>query len=689
MKCCRLVSFITSGLIMLAIADVGAQSLPAMYNDPADLVEQLFALQEGDLSYEELYEQHLLSRSHPPDLNSMTAADLASLHLLSDRQITTLIAHRERTGPIMSIYELQGLEGFTLPVIRLLNQLVRLQDGSTFGWKGLTARIASLPDAYLVTRAEGIVQQRPGYGERYGGFTIYRGAPFRQVTRFRSAHGRDFSIGLTAERDAGERFRWNPRTKSYGPDFISTHVQLKEKGFIRNMVLGDYTASFGQGLVLGGGFSTGKGAETITTIRRSGSGFSPYTSVGESGFFRGAGVTLRLPAGFSLHLLHSRFWRDGNLRIRSDSIEYIGSVFTSGYHRTSGELSRRKTWRELNSGVALGWSSGGTEAGVLLTQQVFSIPLLPAVNVYNRFNFRGRENIAASVYLNHNFRNLSFFSELAHGNGDHAWIAGLLAALAPSLDVSVSARNYGTGYHAFYSSALSENTRTAGEQGIYAGIRFKPDRKHLFTGYVDQFRFPWLRFRSYQPSSGTESLFRYTFTFARKGSVYVQYRTEQKMINIPGDLSVFYRTAQSVRRNWCVNLDYRLADHISGRLRLQGAAHNIAGRRLNGLLVSHDLFVEGRRWRASCRYALFDVPDPAASLYTYERDVWMAYSFPAFSGTGVRSYVNFQYSLSQTIDVWLRWALTSYTDRDQIGYGLEQIDGPRRDEWKLQVRMKL
>ncbi|MFM7329564.1 MAG: hypothetical protein ACKO3B_12600 [Bacteroidota bacterium] len=657
--------------------------------DPGDLVEQLFALQEGDLSYEELYEQHLLSRSHPPDLNSMTAADLASLHLLSDRQITALIRHREHTGPILSMYELQGLEGLTLPVIRLLNQLVRLQDGTAFGWRGVTARMASLPDAYVVTRAEGIVQPRLGYGERYGGFTIYRGAPFRQLTRFRSAHSRDFSFGFTAERDAGERFRWSPGTRSFGPDFLSTHLQLKEKGFIRNLVLGDYTVSFGQGLVLGGGFSTGKGAETITSIRRSASGFMPYTSIGESGFFRGAAVTFNLPSGFNLHIFHSRFWRDGNLRIRADSIEYIGSVFTSGYHRTPGELSRRKTWREVNSGGALVWSSGGTEAGVVLAKQDFSIPLLPAVNVYNQFNFRGRENLAASIHLNHNFRNLSFFSELASGNGDRAWIAGLLAALAPSLDVSISARNYGAGYHAFYSSALSENSRPAGEQGFYAGIRFKPDRKHLFTGYVDQFRFPWLRFRSYQPSSGTESLFRYTFTFARKGSVFVQYRTEQKMVNIPGDVSVFYRTAPSVRRNWSVNLDYRLADHVSGRLRLQGAAHTVAGQKLSGLFISHDLFVEGRRWRASGRYALFDVPDEAARLYAYERDVWMAYSFPAFSGTGVRSYVNVQYSLSRTIDVWLRWAVTNYTDRNQIGYGLEQINGPRRDEWKVQVRMKV
>ena len=684
-----LVGLLSAPVFLAATFISRAQSLPSNPADPGDLAEQVFALQEGDFSYEELYEQYLLNRSHPPDLNAMTAADLSSLHLLSDQQIATLIAHRERTGPVLSIYELQALDGFTLPVIRLLNQLVRLQDGTTFGWKGLIDRMAALPDGYVVTRAEGVLQPRPGFTERSGGFTIYRGAPFRQVTRFRSTHGRDFSFGFTAERDAGERFRWNPSTRSFGPDFFSGHVQLKEKGRITNLVAGDYTASFGQGLVMGGGFSTGKGAETITTIRRSGAGFAPYTSVGESGFFRGVAASIRLSGGFRAHLFVSRFFRDGNLRIRADSIEYIGSVFSSGYHRTPGELSRRKTWRENDHGIALQWTSGRTEAGVVFTHQVFSVPVLPSLNVYNQFNFRGSSNLAGSFFLNHTFRNFSFFSEVAHGNGDMAGIVGLLAALAPSVDLAVSARNYRPKFHSFYSTALAENTRTGNEQGLYAGIRFKPDRKHQVAAYVDQFRFPWLRFRSYQPSSGVEALVRYTFAYSRKGSFYAQYRMERKQVNVPGDRYAFYRTTPSLRRNWCVNLDYRIADHASGRIRFQGAAHSVAGRKMKGLFVSHDLFLEGQRWRASFRYAQFDVPDDEARLYTYERDVWMAYSFPAFSGTGIRSFVNIQYSLSRRADLWLRWAVTGYSDRSFIGSGLDRIDGPRKDEWKIQLRMKL
>jgi len=667
-----------------------SQRLPVSEGlDMPELVEGVFAAQEGDMSFDELYEQFLLARSHPSDLNSMTSGELSALHILTDRQVAALLQHRERHGNIVSVYELQGVEGFTPNLIRLLNQVITVDDGTSFGWKGLPVRMAAMPEGYLVTRMEGMIQRRFGFRENEGGYTIYRGAPFRQVTRFRSTHNRDFSYGFTAERDAGERFRWNPADRSYGPDFLSGHLQLKEKGWLNNLIVGDFVATFGQGLVAGGGFSTGKGAETITTVRRPASGFMPYTSVGESGFFRGLAATISCSDELRLHLFGSRFFRDGDVRIRSDSVEYLGSVFSSGYHRTPGELLRRKSWLEENTGLAVQWTGRRTEAGVVLARQWFSVPLLPADNVYNRFNFRGKGNGTGSVFLNHTYRNVSFFSEFAYGNRDLAWIAGFLAALAPSFDLALVARNYGAGYHAFYSTALAENTRTANEQGLYAGVRYKPGRRHQFAAYHDQFRFPWLRFRSYLPSCGNEFLFRYTWAFTRGSSFHVQYRAERKSVNVPGDASAYYRTTEFVRRNWALQLDYRLTEQLKGRIRLQGAAHSVAGRQPQGIFAAHDLFLDGRRWRASFRYALFDIPDSEARQFTYERDIWMAYSFPSFSGTGIRSFVNVQFNLSPKADLWFRWAVTNYSDRDAVGFGPEQTEGGRRDEWKVQLRIKL
>lgn len=112
--------------------------------------------------------------------------------------------------------------------------------------------------------------------------------------RFRLNRPHEFSFGLTLEKDAGERLVWSPHTNQYDADFWSFHAMLYNQGKFEKIVVGDFQLQYGQSLVFGSGFSIGKGAETITTIRRNNTGLRPYTSVLETGFFRGAAFTYSL-----------------------------------------------------------------------------------------------------------------------------------------------------------------------------------------------------------------------------------------------------------------------------------------------------------------------------------------------------------------------------------------------------------
>jgi hypothetical protein len=91
----------------------------------------------------------------------------------------------------------------------------------------------------------------------------------------------------------------------------------------------------------------------------------------------------------------------------------------------------------------------------------------------------------------------------------------------------------------------------------------------------------------------------------------------------------------------------------------------------------------------SGRYALFDTDDYDNRLYVYEKDVWLAFSFPAYYGVGVRNYLLFQYSVSKKVDIWLRWANVRYTDRVTIGSGSDTIEGNTRNDVKFQTRIRL
>ena len=52
--------------------------------DIAVLAEELFARQDGDVTYDELYDQLLFRFTDPLDLNSATPEEIRSLHLFSD-----------------------------------------------------------------------------------------------------------------------------------------------------------------------------------------------------------------------------------------------------------------------------------------------------------------------------------------------------------------------------------------------------------------------------------------------------------------------------------------------------------------------------------------------------------------------------------------------------------------------------
>jgi len=61
------------------------------------------------------------------------------------------------------------------------------------------------------------------------------------------------------------------------------------------------------------------------------------------------------------------------------------------------------------------------------------------------------------------------------------------------LSLSLLYRDYQRNYQGLYSVALPK-AHIVNERGLYMGIEVKPDRVWTINAYMDQFRFPWLRY---------------------------------------------------------------------------------------------------------------------------------------------------------------------------------------------------
>ena len=87
------------------------------------------------------------------------------------------------------------------------------------------------------------------------------------------------------------------------------------------------------------------------------------------------------------------------------------------------------------------------------------------------------------------------------------------------------------------------------------------------------------------------------------------------------------------------------------------------------------------------RYALFDTDDYDNRQYAYENDVFLAYSMPAYAGIGVRKMIMVEYKLSRHISLWARFANSRYPNEDNIGSGLDAIEGNIKNDVKFQARL--
>lgn len=702
-KSCRREITISCLIIPLLITGslVQAQEYPHKDINIDQFIQNLFSQQDEDVNYEELYESLFQFYSNPLNLNIVNRSELASLFILSEIQLTNFFIYRSTNGKLLSIYELQAIPGFDSNTIHNLLPFVEVRDdGPKSDNRPIWQRVLSEPNNYFLLRYDQVLEHKKG-------FTLpdtsakdvisqrYTGSPQRLYARYRVSHSQDFSLGFTLEKDAGERVIWQPATRRYGMDFFSFHAQIQNRGRWKNIVLGDYQLQAGQSLILSSGFVVGKGGETVATIRRNSLGIRPYTSVLESGFFRGAAATYSL-GRFDITGFYSYTRRDATVHTSTDTLsspdEYIQSIYASGFHRTEKEINTKGKIGEQNIGSSLVYTSKNKslQLGSSLIYTSFTTPLKRKPTVYNQFEFRGKENYNISLNYNYLWQNFNFFGEAARSKtGGIGLVSGFISSLTPKVELAVLYRNYSRSFHSFYGNGFGENTRNINERGMYWGIKVLPIRKLTFSAYYDKFRFPWLKFGADAPTQGYEYLLRISYRPIKTVLLYVQYREESKEKNQKSNFTPIDFVIPALRKNYLFNIDYPAIKYITFQSRVQFSSCLQSNAPTYGYAIIQDITMELSKLKLSGRVALYDTDNYDNRQYVYEKDVLYAFSIPAYYNRGIRNYLLAQYAITSKIDFWVRYARTSLSDKETISSGLEEINKPHKTEIKAQIRLKI
>ncbi len=653
--------------------------------------------EDEELDYLVLFDELSYFYEHKLDLNRATPDELRSIYMLSEIQINNLMRHIERYGKLDSMYELQAVKGFDLESIYSIMPFVKVGQTSQLGRQPIKT-ILREGRSDLFVRYQETLEEQKGFSAATdqeladNPNSRFLGSAARVYTRYRFTYRNNLSIGVTAEKDPGEEFFKG--TQKNGFDFYSAHIFYRDKGLVRAMAIGDFQAQFGQGLALWSGLGFGKSA-FIANVKRSARGLLAYTSVDENRFMRGGAVTLG-KGKFEGTAMYSRKHVDANLDIESDTLDSdefatITSLQLSGFHRTEAELFDKDAIEEIHIGGNVNFKNKGLKVGATALQTDYRANLVRNLNIYNQFDFNSNSNFVSSFDYNYIKRNFNFFGEFARSSsGGIATINGALIAVHPNLSFSVLHRYFERNFHSILANSWGESSRPANERGLFMGFDATLKPRWRLAGYFDRFDFDWLSYQTDAPSHGYDGLLQLTHKPSKKNEFYVRYRHRARDRNLTLDEELIDYPTELIRSSLRFNAAYQVSETVKMKTRVEKTVFDQEGlEEENGFLLSQDI-----TWKKlsspvsfSARYALFDA-SYNARIYSYESDVLYAFSIPAYFDRGSRVYLLMKYHVRRGMDVWVRWAQWNYNNRDVISSGLNEINGNKRSEIKVQLRWR-
>jgi len=660
-----------------------------------EYVLQLAEESEDEVQMVNLYEDLSFLSQHPVNLNGLISDKLQILPFLSETQIENLNKYIVRYGPLKTIYELRLVPDLDLETIELLLPFVYVGESEKEIRKPALKDVLKYGKNEAIVRFDKCLNEKQGYADiseeellKYPN-RRYLGEPFYTSFRYEFRYRDKISLGITGEKDAGEMF-WKEKHK--GHDYYSTHLLLRDFGKVKTLALGDYRVSFGQGLILNSDFKLGKSSRISNTGKRS-QDIKRHFSTDEFNYFRGIAASLKFNR-LTTTFFYSYKKIDANI---DTGTQTILSIKKDGLHRTQNESDKKNAARQQTSGMNMSLSRGRFSGGISALYYDFDKFVNPEERPYNLFYFRGKSNTNLSVDYRYKMPGFIFFGETAVcQNRALATLDGIVLEPASYCRLLMIYRYYDKQYRAFFGNAFSEGSSVQNESGFYAGLEIIPLARWKITGYVDFFRFPWLKYGIDAPSDGFDGLIQINYSFKHNKEMFLRYRYKNKTENISSrflDNTIHTHPVDDVLTHRLrYQFTYSVSSSLKGKSIVDYNLYYPAGTQngSKGFLISQDMGWNPEKLpiTADLQLSWFQTDDYDSRVYSYEKNVPYSFSVPSFYGEGLRLVFNMRCAFRKNVSLYLRFTQTRYFSRDTIGSGLETINGNVKSDISCLVKWR-
>ena len=627
-------------------------------------------------------EQEKVQHEGRVNLNNLTPEEAIGYLHLSDYQYYQLMLYLSEYGEMVSVWELNAVEGFSYGDIRRLSSLVTVENvrhKDNF-FKNFFRKSKSR----LLYRYGQVLEKQVGYDKTLD--KHYLGSPMRMAFKYQFNSQGKFQLAFAGEKDAGEQFFKG--AQKYGFDFYSGYLCLKNIGVLKTAVIGDFRLDFGQGLVAGSSLMGGKGGG-VGTVRHFASMIKPVAPMNEGNALKGTAVTVgnyhytgTVFAGFRNY--------DGNLLVDEDStLSFSGSLASSGYHRTEAEQQKSDNLMSWVLGADFLYRHRIFRVGTRVVYTLFNRQVLPSDKPYQQYNFAGKSMLNVGMDYQLIVKKLVLFGEVAvSGNGGWALKQGALFSLSPGASFAVLAHYFDKKYIALQGAG---NGSSQGEWGIYLTSQLVLNSRMDMNVFYDYSRHTWLRYREDAPGENMQAGLNLSAAISKKNKLMLRYQYKMKMKNSlvaetrVNGIEPFH--SSKIRLIWeCSPLEFLKlrtgADYVINHPKPLAYKHD-------GLLLYQDAGVEVRHtgFGFHLRIAFFDTDTYEERLYAYEQDLYQSFTVSSHYDRGWRAFLLVNYAY-RWFHVWLKLSQTYYVDKEEVGSGMDLIQKNHKTELKVQVMVK-
>ena len=632
----------------------------------------------NSLNWENELEELSNRLQEPVNLNSATREQLEQFPFLSDIQIEHLLAYIYIHGQMETIYELQLVEELDRQTIQYLLPFVcikAINNEPAFRWKTMLKDAGRYGKNEVLTRLDIPFYKRKGYEHTYLGPSVYNSVKY--TFRYRD----QLYAGGVAEKDAGEPFA--ALHNSYGYDYYSFYLLLQNCGRLKSLAVGNYRLSFGQGLVMSTDYLMGKTIYASSFNNRS-TGIKRHSSTDEYNYFRGVATTVALTKRLSVSAFYSHRNMDG---VVTDG--EITSVYKTGLHRSRKEADKKNLLTSQLTGGNVSYQQNHIRLGITGVYYVFNRPYEPELTGYSKYNIHGNHFYNLGIDYAYRWRRFSFQGETAIGKQGWASLNRLQYSPVQDIQFMLIHRFYSYDYWAMYAHSFGEGSTVQNEQGYYVGLETTPFSHWRFFVSFDLFSFPWKKYRINKPSRGTDGLIQATFTPRTNLSMYLKYRYKQKERDLTGSKGTL--TLPIFHHQLRYRLNYSLNDVFSSRTTLDyNHFHSQDRAATKGYQVTQMISSQlpWTRLFADVQGSYFCTDDYDSRVYVSEKGLLYTFYTPSFQGRGFRCAVRLRYELNKHWLFITKFGETIYLNRNEIGSGNDLIQGNKKADVQMQLRIK-